>query len=48
MNENRMHELAKDRVAQIKMTDICNSTVIGVFALWLVWVATSVLIRFVR
>jgi hypothetical protein len=48
MNEDRIHELAKDRVAQIKMADICNSAVIGIIALWLVWVATSVLIRFVR
>jgi hypothetical protein len=43
-----MHELAKERVSQIKMADICNSAVIGIFALWLVWGATSVLIRFVR
>jgi len=48
MNENRMHELAKGRVSQIKMADICNSTVIGIFSLWLIWVASSVLIRFVR
>lgn len=48
MDEDRRHELAKARVAQIKMADICNSTVIGILALWLVWVATSVLIRFAR
>jgi len=48
MNENRMHELAKNRVAQIKMADICSSAVIGVFARWLVWVASAVLSRFVR
>lgn len=48
MDKDKMQELAKNRVAQIKMADICNSTVIGIFVLWLVWVATSVLIRVVR
>ncbi len=48
MSKDRMHELAKNRVTQIKMADVCNRTVIGIFVLWLVWVATSVLIRVVR
>jgi hypothetical protein len=48
MNEDRIHELAKERVTQIKMADICNSALIGAISLWLVWVATSMLIRFVR
>lgn len=48
MNENRMHELGKNRVAEIKMADIFNSAVIGTFALWLVWVSTSLLIYFTK
>lgn len=47
MKEKRMHELAKSRVAQIKMADIFNGAVIGIFALWAVWVSTSLLIRFI-
>jgi len=48
MERNRMHELGKSRVAQIKMTDVCNSTVIGIIALWVVWVSTSLLIHFIQ
>ena len=48
MARDRMHELAKNRVTQIKMSDICNSTVIGIFAVWVIWVSTSLLIRFIR
>ena len=48
MKENRMHELAKNRMSEIKMADICNSAVIGIFALWAVWVSTSLLIYFMK
>jgi len=48
MNKNRMHELGKNRFAQVKMEDICNRTVIGIVALWVIWVSTSVLIHFAR
>jgi len=48
MKENRMHELGKSRVSEIKMADICNSAVIGTFALWVVWVSTSLLIHFMK
>ena len=48
MKENRMHELGKSRVSEIKMTDIWNSAVIGIFALWVVWVSTSMLIHFMK
>ena len=48
MKENRIHELNKKRAAEISMSDICNGTVLGIFALWVVWVSTSLLIHFVR
>ena len=48
MQKNRMeHDYGKSRVAQMNMVDICNGTVIGGFVLWSVWVATSLLIRFI-
>ena len=46
--DNRIHELGKSRVAKIKMSDICNSAVLGIFALWVVWVSTSLLIHIFR
>jgi hypothetical protein len=48
MNENRIQELSKNRYEQITMADICNSAVIGIFALWVIWVSTSLLIHFIR
>lgn len=48
MRKNRISELGKSRVSQIKMVDICNSAVIGILALWSVWVSTSLLIRFLQ
>jgi len=48
MNENRIKELSKNRYEQINMADICNSAVIGIFALWVIWVSTSLLIHFIR
>jgi hypothetical protein len=48
MKKSRMHELAKSRVAQIRMMEVCNFTVIGGLTVWLLWMASSMLIRFVR
>jgi hypothetical protein len=48
MNENRIQELSKNRDEQINMAEICNSAVIGIFALWVIWVSTSLLIHFIR
>jgi len=48
MKENKMHEIGKNRHAQVKMSDICNSAVIGIFALWMIWISTSVLIHFTK
>lgn len=48
MEKNKIHELGKNRVSQIRMADVCNSTVIGILALWVVWVSTSLLIRFMQ
>jgi hypothetical protein len=48
MEENRMIELGKNRLSEIKMADICNSAVAGIFALWVVWVSTSLLIHFMK
>jgi len=48
MKNNRMHELGKSRVANIRMSEICNSTVMGILALWSFWISTSLLIRFIQ
>ena len=48
MNKSRVHELGKDRVAQIRMADIFNHVVIGILTIWAIWVLTSLLIRFIR
>lgn len=48
MEKSRMRELGKSRVAQIKMADVCNCTVIGIVAIWGVWISTSLLIRFIQ
>ena len=48
MKNERMQELGKERYAQITMANICNSTVIGIVALWIIWVSTSLLIHIVR
>ncbi len=48
MKKKRRHELGKDRVAQTKMTDICNGSVLGILAIWVVWLSTSLLIRFMQ
>jgi hypothetical protein len=48
MEKNRIHEREKSLLAEIKMTDVCNRTVIGVFVLWVVWVSTSLLIFLMR
>ena len=48
MKRNRKHEFGKSRVAQITKEEVCNSTVIGIIALWVVWVSTSLLIRFLQ
>ena len=48
MKTERMRELERSRSEQIGIADICNSTVIGIFALWVIWVSTSLLIHFFR
>jgi hypothetical protein len=48
MKRKRMQELGKNRVTQIKMADICNSTVVGILAIWVVWLSSSLLIRFMQ
>jgi len=48
MKKNWNHEPAKTRLAEIKMADVCNRTVIGIIVLWVVWVSTSLLIYFMR
>ena len=47
MNDNRMHELGQNRANQIKMSEICSSTILGIFTLLVIWFSTSLLIRFV-
>ena len=48
MKTERMRELERNHSEQINVADICNSAVIGIFALWVIWVSTSLLIHFVR
>ena len=48
MKTEKMRELERNRTEQINMADICNSAVIGIFALWVIWVSTSLLIHFFR
>ena len=48
MKNERIRELGKDRYAQITMANLCNSAVIGVFALWIIWVSTSLLIHIAK
>ena len=48
MKNNRLYELGKSRVSEINKADILNSTVLGIFALWAVWLSTSLIIHFVR
>ena len=48
MAKNRMQELGKKRVAEVRMADIFNGAVIGIIALWSFWFSSTVLIRFVH
>ena len=48
MKNAKMIDLGKNRHAQVKMSDICNGAVIGIFALWVVWISTSVLIHLTK
>ena len=45
MKTIRINELGRKRHAKIKMAEIFNGTVLGIFALWGVWVSTSLLIH---
>ncbi len=47
MKDYRMQKYDKSRVAHVNTSDVCLSAVIGVFALWLLWVSSSLLIHFV-
>ena len=48
MRNNRMQDIGKSRVSQIKMEDMYNRAVIGVFSLWTIWATTSLLIRYMQ
>jgi len=48
MRSQKLRELERNRSEQINIADICNSAVIGIFALWVIWVSTSLLIHFIR
>jgi len=48
MKNDRIDELGKNRYAQVKIADVCNRTVIGAFVLWIMWISTSLLIRFMQ
>jgi hypothetical protein len=48
MKKNRMHELGKSRVVQIRPADVCISSLLGLFAVWGIWISSSLLISFIR
>ncbi|MDX1776273.1 MAG: hypothetical protein R3297_06800 [Desulfobulbales bacterium] len=48
MKRIRKHEIGKSRVTQITREDVGTCTVIGIIALWVVWVSTSLLIHFFK
>jgi hypothetical protein len=45
MKDYRKNEIGKNRHQQLKMKDVCNGAVIGLAALWMIWISTSVLIH---
>ena len=48
MEKNIRQELGKSRVAEVKAAHIFNGAVLGIIALWGIWVSTSLLIHFVQ
>jgi len=48
MGKNRMHELGKSRVVQIRPAEVCISFIIGVITVWGIWISSSLLIRFIQ
>ena len=47
MKDYRKDKIGKKRHQQLKMADVGNGIVIGIAALWMIWVSTSMLIHFV-
>ncbi|MFC1845131.1 hypothetical protein ACFLZ5_10140 [Thermodesulfobacteriota bacterium] len=45
MKDYRKDEIGKKRHAKLKTSEVCNGAVIGIAALWLIWVSTSVLLH---
>lgn len=48
MENNIMYELGKDRATQIRSSEICTGALIGIFTLWVVWAASTLLIHIIR
>jgi hypothetical protein len=48
MKDYRKNEIGKNRHQQLKMKDVSNATVLGLAALWMIWISTSVLIHLTK
>ena len=48
MSEERTLDIENNSLGQIGILDICTSTACGVFALGMIWLASSLLIYMVR
>ena len=48
MKDYRINEIGKNRHQQLRMKDVCNAAVIGLAALWMIWISTSVLIHLTK
>ena len=48
MSEDRILDIENDSLNQIRISDVCTSTALGVFALAMIWFASSLLIYMVR
>lgn len=48
MYKQRKLELGKSRAAQIRMADVCSGILIGTLAVWIIWLSSSLLLRFIR
>ena len=48
MKDYRINEIGKKRHQQLRMKDVWNGAVIGLAALWMIWISTSVLIHLTK
>ena len=48
MSEDRTLDIENNSIGQIGISDVCTSAALGVFALGMIWLASSLLIYMVR